>query len=114
VSELLEDVRGFCADRQMEPLDLLESLAERLEEILPAGCRISQCGSCGRRSAVPSGKALRELREAHGISQGDVARRVGCAKQHICGIEAERCQPSAVVVAAYEKLAAEAVAAAAE
>lgn len=111
---LLDDVRQFCATRQMEPLDLLERLGERLEEILPPGCRIAQCGSCKRRSAVPSGKALRGLRIAHGFSQDDVAKAAGCTKQHVCGIEKERCQPVPAVVAAYERLAAEAVASTAE
>lgn len=106
---ILAAAREFCAGQGMELLDLLETLEEHLPEISPPSCRVSQCGSCGRRSAVPSGAALRQHREDHGFSQGDVAREANVAKQHISHIESDRRDPSAAIVKAYETLAIRAV-----
>jgi DNA-binding XRE family transcriptional regulator len=105
---LLEGARELCAAHGVELLDLLEELGQRLEEIAPAGCRVSECGSCGRRSAVPSGATLREHREAHHFTQGDVAREAKCVKQHISHVEMDKRDPSPAVVRAYEALAARA------
>jgi DNA-binding XRE family transcriptional regulator len=103
---LLDAARQLCASRGVEVLDLLETLEEHLEDITPPGCRVSQCGNCKRRSVVPTGEALRAHREQYGFSQGDVARLVGCAKQHVSHIEKDRRDATPPVVEGYERLAA--------
>lgn len=37
---------------------------------------------------------LREIREAHGLSQGDLARRLGVSRQTINAVETDKYDPS--------------------
>ncbi|MSO72567.1 MAG: XRE family transcriptional regulator [Rhodospirillaceae bacterium] len=40
--------------------------------------------------AMTFGKALMGLRELYALSQGEMGKRVGLSKQHVCDIEKER------------------------
>ena len=104
VPPLVAAAQEFCALRGIVVLDLLEELQRHLGDILPDGCRVSTCGSCGRAAAVPTAESLREFRQAHGFTQVAVAKLAGCKRQHICQIEQGARTPSAEIVAAYQSL----------
>lgn len=41
-------------------------------------------------SFKPNGKLIRELRKERGITQSEMARRIGCTSAHLCDIEGGR------------------------
>lgn len=45
------------------------------------------------------GSALRDAREEHGLSQGELARRTGVHRVYVVGIEGGKRNPSVVAVA---------------
>lgn len=103
--DLFDAASDLVSSRGTDLLDLLETLQSRIEDLVPDGCRIAACGTCGRRSVVPKGERLRSVRLELQLSQTDVARAAGVPRQVINAVETEKRDPTTQVLEAYDRLA---------
>lgn len=102
---LFDAAKRLCTARRIDPLDLLEELQRNLDSIIPPGCKVAQCGNCGRKSVVPQGSELEKIRNTLGLSLRDMASLSGYSRQYIHRVEKDKDPPPARLIEAYERAA---------
>jgi predicted transcriptional regulator len=66
--------------------------------------RRERCSRCGNETTVIDGAGLRSLRISAGLSQREVARRMGVSPSYLCDVELNRRRVTVAVREAYEAL----------